>query len=308
MLVNKQNIQNVFIALLATFNNAFKGATSTWQKVAMEVPSTTGQNDYSWLSNFPKMREWIGEKVVKSLEAFNYTIKNKDWETTIRVKRNDIEDDQLGQYAIHTQMAGDSAAQLPDDIVYALLAGGFTNKCYDGQYFFDVDHPVRQPDGTTASVSNKGTMRLSVASLAAAQASLGAADLALIEMKDDEGRTLSVLPNLLVVGTGQKSVANALMTTDRLEDGKPNPFKGAYEMLVEPRLARNSWFLMDTKKPVKPIILQTRKKPEFVQQTSMDSDNVYLRGEFLFGAEARANGGYGFWQQAYGSNGTTDPA
>lgn len=307
MLVNKQNIQNVFITLLATFNNAFGNAPSTWQKVAMEVPSTSGQNDYSWLSAFPKMREWIGEKVVKSLEAFQYTVKNKDWESTLRVKRNDIEDDNLGIYGPQAQMAGQSAAQLPDDIVYALLGNGFVNKCYDGQYFFDTDHPVKQTDGSTASVSNKGTYKLSVASLAAADTSLGAADVALMEMKDDEGRTLNIKPNLLVVGTGMKLVANALMTTDRLEDGKPNPYKGAYEVLVEPRLPRTFWALMDTSKPVKPLVYQPRKKPEFVQQTGMDSDNVFLRAEYLFGAEARANGGYGFWQLAFGSTGAVDP-
>lgn len=307
MLINKANIQAVFVGLLATFNKAFKGAETNWQKVAMEVPSTTSQNDYSWLSSFPSMREWIGDKVLRSLEAFNYTIKNKDWEATIRVNRNDIKDDNLGIYGPQTQMAGESAAQLPDDIVFNLLGNGFINKCYDGQYYFDTDHPVKKLDGSVESVSNKGTMKLSFATLAAAQASLGVADLALIEMKDDEGRTLNIKPNLLVVGTGMKQIANTLMTTDRLEDGKPNPYKGAYEVLVEPRLPRNFWALMDTKKAVKPIIYQPREKPEFVSQTTMESDSVFLRKEFLFGAEARANGGYGFWQLAYGSTGDNDP-
>lgn len=34
------------------------------------------------------------------------------------------------------------------------------------------------------------------------------------------------------------------------------------------------------------------------------SDDVFNRKKFKFGAEARAAGGYGFWQLAYASDGT----
>ncbi|MDR8274175.1 head protein, partial [Acinetobacter baumannii] len=37
---------------------------------------------------------------------------------------------------------------------------------------------------------------------------------------------------------------------------------------------------------------------------NMDSPSVFMEGVFLFGAEARGNGGYGFWQTIYGSTGT----
>lgn len=304
MLVNKDSVSNLFISLKTTFNNAFAGAPSQWSKIAMLVPSTTGQNDYAWLSKFPKMREWIGDKVIKSLEAFDYTIKNKDFEATIEVDRNDIKDDNLGIYGPQAQMAGESAAQLPDEIVFALVDAGFTAKCYDGQYFFDTDHPVKDKDGIIQSVSNKGVAVLSIATLAAANAGLGAADTALMEMTDDEGRPLGVKPNVLLVPPALKLVANALMTTDRLEDGKPNPYKGAYEVVVEARLtSRTAWFLLDTTRPVKPFVYQEREKPTFVSQTDPQSDTVFMRKTFLFGAEGRANGGYGFWQMAYGSTG-----
>ena len=36
-----------------------------------------------------------------------------------------------------------------------LVAAGFTSLCYDGQYFFDTDHPVG-PNESPASVSNHG--------------------------------------------------------------------------------------------------------------------------------------------------------
>lgn len=46
-----------------------------------------------------------------------------------------------------------------------------------------------------------------------------------------------------------------------------------------------------------------RKKPTFVFQTYMENDDVFNKGEFKFGAEARATGVYGFWQLSFGSTG-----
>lgn len=299
MLINVKNVRQIFINLKATFQNAFDQAPSDWQKIAMVVPSTGKENDYSWLSRFPKMREWIGDKVVKALAAFNYTIRNKDWEATVEVERNDIEDDQIMGYALQAKGAGQSAAELPADIVFALLSKGFTNLCYDGQPFFDTDHL-----SGGKSVSNKGTKKLAVTSLAAAKASYGAARTAMRSLKDDEGASLKIRPTILVLPPALEDDANYLMTADRFPDNTPNPYKGTAEVLVVPELTSDTaWFLLDTSKPVKPLIYQERKKPVFVEQTDYNADNVFMRKKFIFGAEARANGGYGFWQMAYGSTG-----
>jgi len=299
LLVNKETISNVFISLKTSFNNAFAAAPTIWPKIAMRIVSTAAQNDYSWLSKFPKMRKWIGEKQVKALEAFKYTIVNDDWEATVEVDRNDIEDDQLGMYGPQAQMAGDSAAQLPDEIVMDLVNGGFANLCFDGQFFFDTDHPV-----AGASVSNKLTVALSVASQAAAIASYGAARTAMRKFKDDEGRPLNITPNVLLVPPALEHIALAIVNNDRLDDGKANPYKGTAEAVVDARLTSDTaWFLLDTTKPVKPFIYQERKAPVFVEQTSHENDDVFNRKKFKFGAEARAAGGYGFWQTALGSTG-----
>lgn len=299
MLVNKASIQAAFTALKTTFNNAFGAAPSVWDKIAMKVPSTTGQNDYAWLSAFPKMRKWVGEKAVKSLEAFKYTITNFPFEATIAVKRDDLEDDNLGIYGPQAQMAGFSAKQWPDELIMDLVNGGFTNLCYDGQYFFDVDHVV-----AGASVSNKSALALSVATQAAVIASYGAARTAMMSFKDDEGRPLNITPDVLLVPPALEAIALAIVNNDRLDDGKANPYKGTAKVVVDARLtSATAWFLIDTTKPVKPFIFQERKAPVFVSQTSEENDDVFNKAEFKFGAEARGNAGYGLWQLAYGSTG-----
>lgn len=299
MLVNKQALSALFVSLKTIFNNAFQAAPSSWQKIAMEVPSNSGQNDYGWLSNFPKMRRWIGAKQVKSLEAYKYSVVNEDWEATVEVDRNHIEDDQLGIYQPQAQMAGLSAAQLPDEIVYEAVNKGFGALCYDGQYFFDTDHPVGN-----ASVSNKSVAVLSNATLAAAQAGYGAARTAMKKFKDEEGRSLNILPNVLLVGPALEDTARALLTNDKLADDKPNPYKGTAELVVDARIESDTaWFLLDTSKPVKPFVYQKRKAPMFVQQTNPDAEDVFNLKKYKFGVEARAAGGYGFWQLAFGSTG-----
>jgi phage major head subunit gpT-like protein len=300
MIVNASTLKAIFVNLKTTFNNAFDAAPNQWQDVAMLVPSTARSNDYKWLSGFPRMQKWIGDKAVKALSASGYSITNDDWEATVEVDRNDIEDDNLGIYAPQAQMAGFSAKQLPDEIVFDLVNKAFSTQCYDGQYFFDTDHPVNGQ-----SVSNKGSKKLSAASLAAAKASYGAGRTAMKKFKDDEGRPLNITPNILLVPPALEDEANTLMTVERLEDGKANPYKNTAKVVVAPWLTSDdAWFLLDTTKPVKPFIYQERKKPVFVEQTDPQADNVFNRKKYKFGAEARAAGGYGFWQLAYGSDGS----
>jgi len=304
MLINKSAIASIFIGLKTLFDKAFQEAPSQWEQTAMRVPSTASQNDYNWLSNFPRMRKWIGEKVIKSLSAFKYSIVNNDFEVTVEVDRNDIEDDQLGIYGSHAQMAGFSARQLPDEIVAELKNNAFASKCYDGQFFYDTDHPVTNSDNVITSVSNKLAVALSAATQAAAAASFGAARLAMLSFKDEEGRPLNLMPDVLEVPPALETTANMLMLSDKLVDDSPNPYKGMARVLVNPRLTSDTaWFLHVTNMPVKPFIYQERKAPVFVSQTDPESDDVFLRKSFKYGAEARAAGGYGFWQMSVGSTG-----
>lgn len=299
MLVNKANLTAVFINLKTTFNKAFDAAPSLWEKTTMKVPSGSSQNDYTWLSRFPKMRKWLGDKVIKTLEAFKYTIINDDFEATVEVDRNDIKDDNIGIYAPQAQEAGWSAKQLPDELDADLKNDAFTNECYDGQYFYDTDHDV-----AGSSVSNKGTAALSAATTALAAASYGAGRLAIMSFKDDEGRPLALIPDVLEVGPALEATGKLLLENEKLTDESPNPYRGTATLLVNPRITSTTqWMLHVTNRPLKPFVYQEREKPVFVQQTTMESDAVFMRKKFKFGAEARAAGGYGLWQLSYGSTG-----
>ena len=98
------------------------------------------------------MVEWINKRQRKTMQAQGTSIENKLYESTVGIPRTDIEDDQVGLFRPMVQQAAQSAAELPDDLVFGLLKTGKTTLCYDGQNYFDTDHPVfPNVDGTGAS-------------------------------------------------------------------------------------------------------------------------------------------------------------
>ena len=300
MLINRENLAGLMKNILTTFNKAMDEAKPMWTMFATRIPSTGSQNDYSWIKDgWPSMRKWIGDKVVKNLSAGKYTILNEPYESTIGVKRDDLEDDNTGIYAAMARGEGQAAAMWPDELVADLVNGVFTKPCYDGQYMVDTDHPVGE-----GVASNKGTKALSCATLALAQGSLGVAITAMTSQKNEQGRPLNVQPTILMVPPALRETANVLMTSDRLEDGKPNPYKGMFKVVCWSQLtSATAWFLIDGTKALMPFIFQERKAPKLVSQTNPESDDVFNQAVYKFSIEARGNAGYGFWQLIYGSTG-----
>lgn len=228
MIINRSNLGLLFTGFKASFQNAFAGVTPDFNPFVLEVPSTTSQEVYAWLGQTTGFREWIGDRVIQNLKSHDYTIKNKTFENTVGVSREAIEDDSYGVYSPLMAQLGQDAATHPAHLLYELLKNGFTQPCYDGQYFFDTDHPVVDANGVEQSVSNSGG------------------------------------------GSGAP------------------------------------WFLLDTSRIMKPLILQKRKNYNFVNLDGEKDENVFMRKEYIYGVDARLNVGYGLWQLAYGSKQTLD--
>ena len=126
---------------------------------AQTVRSTTAMNTYGWLKSLTGMREWLGPRLIDNLSEASYTIQNKHFEKTVSVNRNNIEDDNLGMYSDGFTVMGDGAARLPEELVWGLLKAGFSTNCWDGQYFFDTDHPITLADGSLSTYANTDALR-----------------------------------------------------------------------------------------------------------------------------------------------------
>ena len=228
MIINAAGIASATRGFKATFQRGFDSVQPMYSQVATTVPSSTLIEDYGWLGQIPGMREWVGDRQIHNLSQHDYTIRNKSFELTVGVDRDRFEDDQYGIFSPMMESLGYEARVHPDKLVFALLVAGFAAACFDGQYFFDTDHPVIDAAGSATSVSN-------------------------------------------------------------MQSGSGNP-----------------WFLLDTKRPLKPIIFQDRKKPNFVLLNRETDENVFMSKTFLYGVDSRCNVGFGFWQMAFGSKATLD--
>ncbi|MEM9148776.1 MAG: Mu-like prophage major head subunit gpT family protein [Pseudomonadota bacterium] len=154
--ITHANLADLNTNYTAVFNERLTGTETTYGRIAMTVNSTGSQNTYPRLQEMPGMRKWVGERFVNRLEADGFTIQNEKYENTVAVPVDTIADDQYGIYAPLMGDMGQTAAELPDEMVWPQLAAGFDTLGHDGQYFFDTDHPVEDENGEEQSVSNFG--------------------------------------------------------------------------------------------------------------------------------------------------------
>ncbi len=154
MIINSATLDSIRVGFSTSFKRGLGQAKPQYTQIATIVPSSTRENKYGWLGKMPNMREWIGSRHVHGIAEHDYAIKNKSFELTIGVDRDDIKFDNLGVYQpLFTEM-GESTAAHPDMLSFGALKDGFTNECYDGQPFFDTDHPVIAEDGELGVVAN----------------------------------------------------------------------------------------------------------------------------------------------------------
>ena len=295
MIITPQSLRGIYIGFNTIFNKALEEAKPLYTEVATITPSTTDSETYAWLNDIPSMREWVGEREVQNISASGYTIKNKPFESTFGINREEFDDDRLGVYSPIIQEYAQNAVNYIDDLVFGLLKRGFINLCFDGKPFFSDSHEIGGK-----KVSNMSNAKLSLESYVAARASM-------MSLTNSKGRALALVPDKLVVPPALEKEARDILIADFI-NGTKNTMQGTAKPLVVPQLAGNdsSWFLLCTSRPVKPLIYQERKKPKFVSKTQETDDNVFFGRQFIYGVDARGNAGYSFWQMAYGSDGTAD--
>jgi phage major head subunit gpT-like protein len=156
MELNKQNLEYLATGFSTIFQKGLEAAPSMYGRIAMTVPSTGAEEQYGWLGSSTQFTEWLGDRTIQNLKLHDFKIKNKDYENTIGIHANSIADDKYGLYNPMIEQLGRDTAEHPDLLSFGLLKQGNSQICYDGQFFFDTDHPVIAANGATQSVSNFG--------------------------------------------------------------------------------------------------------------------------------------------------------
>ena len=155
MNLTQANLLALFTAYRANFQQGFSSLGdngSLYEQFSTIVPSTTSREVYPWLRSLPRLKEWIGDRVIHSLEAGDFAIKNRKFELTEGVERDQIEDDTYGVFGPVFQEFGRSSREHPNELAVEVRESN--PLCYDGQNLFDADHVVLDENGKEISVSN----------------------------------------------------------------------------------------------------------------------------------------------------------
>jgi phage major head subunit gpT-like protein len=156
MIITTNTLSNLQTLLRGEFKIHLQSleAESFHKIAATLITSNSTSNTYGWMGSFPKLREWVGDRVFENIKKSSYVIENKKYESTINVKREDIEDDNLGMCPAMAKAMADEYISFINRNLATLLKNGFSTPCSDGKNFFDENHQLFQKADGTGIVSD----------------------------------------------------------------------------------------------------------------------------------------------------------
>ncbi len=199
-------------------------------------------------------------KLVKYGQMINFT-----WESMIN--------DDLSALSRIPKAIANKAAQKQSDLVYSIL----------------LDNPL-MGDGVALFHADHGN--LANAPAAIAEASMSAARLAMRQQKDLNGEDfINVTPKYLVVGPAYETAAvklmNALIVAAKTSD--TNVFRGYCEVIVEPRITDNAWFVIGDPNQYDTIEVSTLEGESALfteQRQGFEVDGIQIKARIIFAAKA----------------------
>lgn len=246
------------------------------------------------------VHEWLDERHKSKIEHADHEIEVKRWANAISLKLDDLDDESanLSQYRTLIKEMADDFDEHKHKLFVDLINNGFTGAigvAYDGQFFFDTDHPI--PGGTQ---SNKGTAAFDDGGVA-----LYDAIKAMEALKKPNGLHANIMPTHGIFPSALRAKVEKVLKSDFFVDGngtKSNLMKNRIEPIFDPRLdavSETAWYLLDADKMRKPFFQAKRK--EVTPQ--MDMSDAFEKGVAHWGSYGRYNASYGFYQVMWGSTG-----
>lgn len=296
MALTKSDIPDLLLpGLKAEFALAYRNEqqADVVSQLATVIQTTQPIQRYPLLDNAPAMREFVDERRASGLKAQAISIEDKVFESTIAVDRKALEDDQLDLIRLRIRDLANRVVHHRHELVVNTLTGGTDVIGYDGAALLSANHP--EAGGTASNVSSD----------ALGAAGLRAACSAMISRRDNEGVPLGISPNVLLVGPQNMWTAIELVESKGTSQssGVVNVFNGLLKVVVSPFVTDESWYLLDTTRPMRGVILQQRSDVpiEFAAlESAKGSDSAFFSDRFYYGVRARYNAGPGMWQTVFG--------
>lgn len=286
-------------SLTGVFAETARQATPFYPNLCTVVNSRGADEGYGMLGAMPAVREWLGERKFETLRAQDFTIKNKHWESSLLVSKNDIADDRLGMYGPLMQNLAIEATYHPDELVMAETTGALalaeSTACFDGQFLIDTDHSY----GDSGTQSNDLTQAAATGTQPTTDEFKTAYDAAyqkLLSYKADNGKFFNrpIANNLdliVLVAPNNERPAREALQAALLVNGGTNIVIGTPRIVVSPYVAATKMYLINAGGVLRPFIFQARQPLSFATKGEMDLETKDVK----FMTEARYNVGMGAW-------------
>jgi len=266
--INDATLQDLNKQLDAKWTAAFEAAPQRQLTVlATQYTSTTASNHYAFMEAMGGWSEWNGARQFKDVASQQFEVTNKDYECSVKMPKNQLEDDQIGMYV---------------DLVPAMVQGWFKKQeslimsvltsnplAYDGVALFSASSRT-YGDNT---IANYTTSALTATTFATAR-------IAMMSYKDHSDEPLAVMPNVLVVGPKLEKTAFDIVKNYFLTDGATSSVAvenfyrtTGIQVIVSPYLVGtydDYWFLADTTDIIKGVLLQIREVPSPVLSNAQE--------------------------------------
>ena len=256
--INNKSLQALEESIQAKWTKAFNAPPQNQLNVlATRYTSTTASNNYAFLEALGSWSEWHGARQFKDIASDDYKVINRTFESSIKMPKEQLEDDQAGMYM---------------DIVPSMSAGWFKKQqalimavltsnplAYDGKALFATD---RAYGDSTINNTTSGALTATT---------FEAAYVAMQSYTDHDGEPLATMPDTLVVGPSLAKTADDILGNRYIGDGETSAVQImnyynslGVRLVVSPYLIgtyKNYWYLADTTDVVKGVLLQIRRNP-----------------------------------------------
>lgn len=298
--INARALSGMYYQILS------QGGLGWIDQLTFEVDSDQDSENHAWLGMPPTMREWIGGRHAKGFLDFDFSIDNKDYESTIRYHERDLREDKTGQLRQRIREHGRRALSHPASLLSTLILNGESAVCYDGQYFFDTDHN----EGDSGNQSND--ISHTVASATAPTA--GEMEEAILQsiqtmygFVDDQGEPLNetamefmVMVPIPFWRAARAAVANKLLIDAAASSARDNLIANSPDLKINvvanPRLSWTTKMVTFRTDGLPPFIMQVREP--LTVDVNDDGDRYFDTREVEVGLKKAGNVGYGMWQGA----------
>jgi phage major head subunit gpT-like protein len=289
--------QHLVVGARTGFLAAVKTTPMPWQRIASVIPMGARSMDLVDLGAAPMPVEDLSATVQDFIER-SLTVKPRDWNLTVWLSKNAVDDDQTGTLLTKVRAAGSNFQRHMNNRVFSVLDAGDSQTygaCYDGQDFFDNDH-VDKGAAYTTSQDNEGALALSLdnfeTTLIAAQA-----------FKDDQGEEVNYDYNLIVTSPTLRRVAAQIAGNPQAYDTanrETNPYAGQLDVIISPKISATGWFLIAANEAAKPLGVVMREQPNL--QDAWFDPLARDGGRYYFKFFARYDVVYLDWRLAYMGN------